>query len=71
MEQVIHFLKHHWLEIGFVWLTLQNVLKGIQDSLDAIPKDAPFLTKIVAVMSGASRYLFAGTRPTIKSQGQI
>ena len=60
---MVEYLQKHWVEIGLGWLTLQNVLKGVQDSLGALPKDAPPLTKVIAFMDGVGRYLFVGMRP--------
>ena len=64
IEKIVDYLQKHWVEIGLIWVTIQNVLKGVQDSLDSIPKGAPLLTRIVAIMRGVSMYLFTGNRPT-------
>ena len=65
---MLDYIKSHWFQIGLIWLATQNVLKAIQDALDAVPKDKPILTKIVAVMNAAGQYLFFGNRPTIGGQ---
>ena len=66
MNAIIPYIESHWVQIGLSWLAIQNVLKSIQDAIDALPKDKPIpiLTKIVLVMNSVSQYIFLGNRPT-------
>jgi hypothetical protein len=59
---MFHNLHRHWAEIAVIYLLIVKVLTAIQDALDATPKDAPFLRKVIAVMTGAGQILFTGNR---------
>lgn len=50
-------------EAGFVWLTITKLLTGIQDAVDAEPKDLkPPFGRIIYYMTAISGYVFAGNR---------
>ena len=63
MEQVSAWLQGHWVQIGICWFALQNFLKALQDSLDAMPKGLSFLAEVVYLMNNVGSYLFLGNRP--------
>jgi hypothetical protein len=58
------FLTKHWVEINVGYLLILKVLTGIQDAVDAEPKDlkSPF-GKAIYYLTAISGYLFAGNRP--------
>jgi len=61
MEQ---WWQSHWVGIGVIYLMVIKVLTAIQDAIDATPKDAPILRKIVNVMNAVAQQIFLGNRPT-------
>lgn len=60
---IIKWLETHWVQIGVCWFAIQNLLKALQDTMDAIPKGLPPLAKIYWFMQGIGGYLFLGNRP--------
>lgn len=63
MEQ---WLSTHWSWSGFVatWLSIQTILKGLQDAEDAEPpdlKDKP-IGKMAYYMQAIANYAFLGNR---------
>jgi len=56
-------MKDHWSQIGVTWFIIQNFLKALQDSIDAMPKGLPFLSEVVYLMQNIGGYLFLGNRP--------
>lgn len=64
MEQIIDWIKDHWMQIGVILLAAQNALKGIRDTLDKTPDtDDNFFEKFVTVSGKVVAYLFLGKRP--------
>ncbi len=58
------FLTKHWVEISVGYLLVLKVLTGIQDAVDAEPKDLkPPFGKIIYYMKALSGYLGTGNRP--------
>ena len=60
---ILNWIQSHWVEIGIVWVAVQNFLKALQDSLDAMPKGMTFLAEVVYLMQNIGGYLFTGNRP--------
>lgn len=60
---MIDFLKDHWAEIGVVYLTIMNVLKGLRDALDKTPlTDDNAFERTYTVIMRLGGYLFTGKR---------
>jgi len=67
--EIFHWLQKNWVAIGMVWFAIQNFLKALQDSLDAMPKGLPVLAQVVYLMQNIGGYLFTGNRPTAITGG--
>ena len=59
----LNWLQSHWVQIGVCWFAIQNFLKALQDSLDAMPKNLAPLSQIIYLMQNIGGYLFMGNRP--------
>ena len=58
------WLQNHWVQIGVGWILIQNLLKAVQDAIDAEPpelKTKP-LARVSYYMTAVGGYLFAGNR---------
>ena len=64
MDKILFYLQNHWVQIGLIWLAVQNVLKAVQDAIDAMPPNTPILRKITMIMGAVGQYIFTGNRPT-------
>lgn len=69
-------IQSHWMQIAVVWFAVQNFLKALQDSLDAMPKGLTLLAEVVYLMQNIGGYLFLGNRasaikPTEVKDGKI
>lgn len=63
MVEAWNWICSHWVQIGLVWLAVQNFLKALQDALDAMPKGLSFLAEVIYLMQNIGGYLFTGNRP--------
>jgi hypothetical protein len=61
--EIFKHIQDHWVQIAIVWFAIQNFLKALQDSLDAMPKGLSFLAEVVYLMNNIGSYLFLGNRP--------
>lgn len=61
--EIFKWIQDHWMQIGVVWFVIQNFLKALQDSIDAMPKGLSFLAEVVYLMNNIGSYLFLGNRP--------
>lgn len=59
------------MQIGIVWFAIQNFLKALQDSLDAMPKGLSFLAEVIYLMNNIGMYLFTGNRPRSITDGAV
>jgi len=57
-----NWLSGHWIQIGVVWILVQNFLKALQDAIDAEPKGLQPIARIVYYMNAVGQYLFIGNR---------
>lgn len=61
---MIQWLSSHWIQIGFGWVFIQNLLKSLQDAEDSEPPDLKLkpIARISYYMSAIGGYLFTGNR---------
>lgn len=67
--EIVNWVQNHWAQIGVSWFVVQNFLKSLQDTLDAMPKGLHPLAEVVFIMQNMGGYLFMGSRPQSPKNG--